>query len=197
MGSNASPYLSASTLHNGAPNISGRPVYIDVAKAKKAGVVIHSTADIAADLDRLVASNPSLKPRVDLLKKAISQVEFEVLLQGDVPSGAIKSTSSMRITQGLRVVQFIGFAVTAYDVGVAVDKSVKNQSSKPVMAEAVRQVGGWGGAWMGAKIGGVAGAAVGIETGPGAILTGAVGAVIFGAAGYFGADWIADYIDEN
>lgn len=38
---------------------------------------------------------------------------------------------------------------------------------------------------------------MGIETGPGAILTGAVGAVIFGAAGDFGADWIADYIGEN
>lgn len=47
------------------------------------------------------------------------------------------------------------------------------------------------------KIGGAAGAAVGIETGPGAILTGAVGALIFGTAGYFGADWIADYIDPN
>ncbi len=36
-----------------------------------------------------------------------------------------------------------------------------------------------------------------IETGPGAILTGAIGGLIFGTAGYFGADWIADFIDEN
>lgn len=37
------------------------------------------------------------------------------------------------------------------------------------------------------------GALVGIETGHGAIVTGAIGAIVFGFAGYFGAD----YIDEN
>lgn len=49
----------------------------------------------------------------------------------------------------------------------------------------------------GAKIGTVAGAAVGIETGPGVVLTGLIGGVIFGTSGYFGADWVADHIDEN
>lgn len=29
------------------------------------------------------------------------------------------------------------------------------------------------------------------------MLTGLVGGIIFGTAGYFGADWVADYIDEN
>ena len=48
-----------------------------------------------------------------------------------------------------------------------------------------------------AIIGGAAGAAVGIETGPGAVVTGFVGAVIFGVAGYLGADWVADFIDKN
>ena len=41
------------------------------------------------------------------------------------------------------------------------------------------------------------GVAVGVETGPGAIITGAVGALVGGFAGYFGADWIADFISEN
>jgi hypothetical protein len=36
-----------------------------------------------------------------------------------------------------------------------------------------------------------------IETGPGAIITGLVGGIVFGAAGYFGADWVADHIDKN
>lgn len=54
-----------------------------------------------------------------------------------------------------------------------------------------------GGAIAGAKIGTVAGAAIGIETGPGVVLTGRVSGIVFGAAGYFGADWMADYIDEN
>ncbi len=49
----------------------------------------------------------------------------------------------------------------------------------------------------GGKIGLVAGALVGIETGPGAIVTGAIGAIIFGIAGYWGADWIADHISPN
>ncbi|WP_421648306.1 hypothetical protein [Klebsiella pneumoniae] len=61
----------------------------------------------------------------------------------------------------------------------------------------LRQAGGWGMAVAGAKIGTVAGAAVGIETGPGVVLTGLIGGVIFGTAGYFGADWVADHIDEN
>ena len=41
------------------------------------------------------------------------------------------------------------------------------------------------------------GAGVGIETGPGAIITGLVGGIIFGTAGYFGADWVADHVYEN
>lgn len=35
----------------------------------------------------------------------------------------------------------------------------------------------------------MAGVAIGIETNPGAMLTGAAGALIFGTAGFFGADW--------
>ena len=65
------------------------------------------------------------------------------------------------------------------------------------MAESIRQVGGWGGGLLGAKIGGAAGAALGIETGPGAVVTGFIGAVIFGVGGYLGADWVADLIDRN
>lgn len=103
----------------------------------------------------------------------------------------------MKITKGLRVVNVIGFVLTAYDIEQATEKSIKQKSLKPVTAEVIRQVGGWGGAIAGAKVGGTLGALVGIETGPGALISGAVGAVIFGAAGYFGADWIADYIDEN
>ncbi|EIQ26602.1 putative membrane protein [Shigella boydii 965-58] len=41
------------------------------------------------------------------------------------------------------------------------------------------------------------GASLGITTGPGAVATGIIGGIVFGAAGYFGADWVADYIDEN
>ena len=96
-----------------------------------------------------------------------------------------------------RVFTVVGVVMTAVDMGFAIDKSVQQQSFRPVAAETIRQVGGWGGAIAGAKLGAMAGAAVGIETGPGAIVTGAVGAIIFGAIGYFSADWLADQISEN
>lgn len=99
-----------------------------------------------------------------------------------------------RVGRGLMV---IGFVMTAVDVGVATEASVRERSLRPIAAEGIRQVGGWGAGLAGAKIGFVGGAALGIETGPGAIVTGAVGAIIFGFAGYTGADWVADLIYEN
>jgi hypothetical protein len=81
----------------------------------------------------------------------------------------------------------VGIVLTAVDLGLATKKSIDQNSFKPVGAEVIRQVGGWGGAIAGAKIGAIGGAALGIETGPGAIVTGAIGAIVFGAAGYFGA----------
>lgn len=197
LGNNNSRFISASAKPGGAPNIKGRPVYIDIKKAQAAGVRIHTTEEIIADLDRLAKSDPRLKPRIDKLKSVIGSVEGEVLLEGNVPASAIKSRSAMMVTRGLRVVQVVGIAFTAYDVGKAAVKSVEQRSVKPITAEGIRQIGGWSGAVAGIKVGGLTGAALGVETGPGAILTGAVGAIIFGTAGYFGADWIADFIDPN
>ena len=118
-----------------------------------------------------------------------------------IPAKAIFTPESLTIVKSLskvgRVVKVVGIALTAYDLEQATEKSVATASVKPVSAEVIRQAGGWGGFVAGAKIGTVAGAAVGIETGPGAFLTGLVGGIIFGAAGYYGADWVADYIDEN
>jgi hypothetical protein len=91
----------------------------------------------------------------------------------------------------------VGVVMTAKDVYQAGQRSLEQGSAKPLAAEGIRQVGGWGGGIAGAKIGFGVGALLGIETGPGAIVTGAIGAVIFGAAGYFGADWIADKISPN
>jgi murein DD-endopeptidase MepM/ murein hydrolase activator NlpD len=96
-----------------------------------------------------------------------------------------------------RVLTVVGVILTVKDLAAATDRSIEQKSMKPLAAETIRQVGGWGGAAAGAKIGGVVGAAFGIETGPGAIVTGAIGAIVFGAAGYFGADWVADKISPN
>lgn len=94
-----------------------------------------------------------------------------------------------------RVLTVVGVVFTAVDVADAAQKSYDKGSFKPLAAETVRQVGGWGGAMAGAKIGFWVGAAFGIETGPGAIVTGAVGAIVFGAIGYFAGDYLAGWID--
>jgi LysM domain len=200
LGNTKSPYLSASTNRRGAPNFDGTRFYIDIAKAEAAGVTIHPSAEIVADLDRMVGEQPNLNSagRVDKLKYMIEHVEREVLLEGYVPPDAIKSGTSMALTRGLRYVQTVGMIVTVYDLGNATVKSVKQNSVKPIAAEGIRQAGGWGGAWLGFKIGGGMGFLVGIETGPGAILAGAGGALVGGFLGYWGLDWfVADSIDEN
>ncbi|MBK8335194.1 MAG: LysM peptidoglycan-binding domain-containing protein [Sterolibacteriaceae bacterium] len=197
LGNTASRYTSASSLKGGAPNIAGRPVFIDIPKARAAGVVIHNTEEIVADLERLAAADPSLRARVNKLKEVIKSVEGEVLLEGNVPAGAVKSAGAMAVTRGLRAVQVVGVVLTVYDLGNATVKSVERRSASPLLAEGVRQAGGWGMAWAGMKLGCAGGAALGIETGPGAVLTCAGGGLLFGVLGYVGFDWLADKIDQN
>jgi LysM repeat protein len=109
-----------------------------------------------------------------------------------------KAYSRARILgQAGRVLMVIGVVVTIADLTKATNRSINQQSLKPLGAEIIRQAGGWGAAFGGAKIGFATGALFGIETGPGAIITGGIGAIVFGAAGYFGADWIADHISVN
>lgn len=197
LGNNQSKYLSASTKPKGAPTINGRRLYIDLQKAQAAGAKLHSTESICADLDRLAANDPTLKPRVDKLKNVIRTVEGEVLIEGAVPASAVKSSKAMMMTRGFRAVQVVGMAFTVYDVSKATAKSIDRKSIKPITAEGIRQVGGWAAAVAGAKVGFGAGALAGIETGPGAILFGVGGAFVFGTAGYLGSDWLADFVDEN
>jgi hypothetical protein len=196
-GAENSRYIPASTKRRGAPTIPGERFYIDIKKAEAAGVKIHSTQEIIADLHRLLREQPHLEHRINTLLKVIDRVEGEVMLEDHVPATAVKTGGMMIATRSLRFVQTVGMVLTVYDLGNASVKSVKTDSVRPIAAESIRQVGGWAGALAGAKIGGMIGVAVGIETGPGAIITGGIGALIFGTAGYFGADWIADHIDEN
>ena len=153
----------------------------------------------------------------------ISKIEGEVLIRGGVPAGAATPITSLphlghiRSAEALweafkagnmtqaeleaalsalgrsyqrarvvgrvgRVLMVVGIVFTAVDLGLATRQSVRENSFRPIGAEVIRQVGGWGGAIAGAKIG---------------ALVGAVGALVFGAAGYFGADWIADQISPN
>lgn len=197
LGNNNSRFISASAKPKGAPNFKGRPVFIDKAKIQAAGIKIHSTQEIANDLNRISKAKPQMATTITKLKDVITNVEGEVLIEGTIPPSAIKSRTAMGLTRSLRFVQFVGFTFTVYDLSFATNKSVKNESFNPIVAESIRQTGGWAGAITGIKIGGATGALMGIETGPGSILTGALGALVFGTAGYFGFDWIADFIDEN
>lgn len=101
----------------------------------------------------------------------------------------------MRI--GGRIVLIVGVAVDSWNLGSSIMQSVEEGTPAPAVAETIRIAGGWGGAWAGVKLGCGAGALAGIETGPGAAVTCIVGGFIGGVAGYAGADWIADLIDED
>ncbi|HEY0263035.1 MAG TPA: LysM domain-containing protein [Granulicella sp.] len=186
-----SKYISTSEKLLGSPRFEGQRYFIDAKKAEAAGVKIHEGEAIAKDLDRVLSKtkDPDLTARIQKIKELSRVADREVLLEGAVPSAAVKSSAAMAATRGLQVVEGVGIALTIYDMGKATQMSVQQHSVAPVAKETVRQAGGWGGAWAGAEIGGAAGGLLGIETGPGAIITGAVGAFIFGTAGFFGADW--------
>ena len=109
-----------------------------------------------------------------------------------------KSYNRMKIVGHVgRVITVVGIVFTVVDVAKAAQRSSEKGSYKPLAAETVRQIGGWGGAWAGGELGFTVGAALGIETGPGLFVTGAIGTIVFGAAGYMGASWVADWIDDN
>jgi AraC-like DNA-binding protein len=99
LGNNNSRYISASTNKGGAPNFKGRSVYIDINKAKAAGVTIHTTEEIITDLDRISKNQPKLRHRIERLKSVIQSIEKEVLLEGHVPSSALKSQTSIQISE--------------------------------------------------------------------------------------------------
>lgn len=94
-----------------------------------------------------------------------------------------------------RVLTVVGVVLTAVDLGVAGKKSYDKSSFRPLAAETVRQIGGWSGAYAGGVTGAAFGAAITSETGPGAIIGGALFAMVFGAIGYWRGDVIAGWID--
>lgn len=57
-----------------------------------------------------------------------------------------------RLGRAGRVLSVVGVVVTVYDVARASRRSVRQRSFRPIGAEVIRQVGGWGGAIAGAKI---------------------------------------------
>ncbi|MFC5474646.1 glycine zipper family protein [Paraherbaspirillum soli] len=203
MGNNVSPFISTSSLFpNGAGDFLGKKIYFDIEKLNKAGIKIISTEEIAKSLTEYKVAHPHTAPRIDKLIKAITEHEGEVLLHGEkIPAAAIFTPRSLAATtvsvRVVKVVGVIGIVFTAYELEQATEKSIKVKSVKPISAEVIRQAGGWAGARAGFAIGGEIGALAGIETGPGAVVTGLVGGIIFGVGGYYGASWAADHIDKK
>lgn len=180
-GNNHSPYLSSSTNSGGAPNFNGTPYSINIENAKAAAARIYSTEQIILDLQRLAREQPHLRFREDKLIGVITDTEREVLVERAIPASTIKSPLSMNLIRGLRAVQFIGIVASIYQLTQASRASIQTHSIGSIATEGIRQLDGR------------AGAAGGIETGPGAVLTGAAAALIFSVAAYFSADWLAEW----
>lgn len=196
MGSKISKYMSSSGLFpDGSPRLNGRITYIDIEKALRAGARIVSQDAIQRDLDRHLLKYPHTRAKT-LEAKDWARIDREVLFEGKpVPASAIFNPQTLPQARGYvrvgRVIQVVGIFFTAYDLKVAASESVKLQSIKPISQEVLRQAGGWAGAVAGAKLGASVGVTCGVVTGPGVIVTGLVGGVLFGAMGYFGADHLA------
>ena len=193
-----SRFLSASGRSGGSPRFPGQRFWINLDKARAAGVTVHETPAIIADLDRVIARSRNAVQRANLIRiRELSlEVDHEILLEGHVPAAAIKTGPMLAATRGMQVVSGVGIVLTAYDLGRAAERSHATHSVRPLAAETVRQAGGWAGAWAGMQGGALVGGALGIETGPGALVTGFVGGAIGGVAGFLGASWIAGSIER-
>jgi hypothetical protein len=199
--------VSTSTrFPDGSPRFQGKVVYVDTAKAIQSGAKLVTTDEILTALQTYKNNNPHphVIKDVNRISNYVRNIDKEVLVtppKTGVPPSAVFTPESLstakNIARGARVVQVFAIVLTAYDLEQATEKSIQVRSAKPITAEVIRQAGGWGGAIAGFKIGAAGGALIGIETGPGAIITGLIGGIFFGAAGYYGADWVADHIDEN
>ena len=91
-----------------------------------------------------------------------------------------------------QVFQSIGLGWTAIEMGRAGADSAKRKSIRPLAVESVAQAGSWAAGAAGFKAGGKLGAIIGLKTGPGMLVTAAMGACIGGLAGYVGAKRVAD-----
>lgn len=89
----------------------------------------------------------------------------------------------------------------AYRLGVAIDNSNGDLTSREVVKTAGSVAGGWGGAWLGACLVGKAGAGIGAACGapaagvgavPGAALGGLIGGIVGGIGGAFGGSWLGE-----
>ena len=200
-----SQWISASERPNGAGGISGKPYYISQQALKNRGIEVIPNRLLIADVRNMIvdkvqpgSKNQILIERFRTWEGNQLNMESEALIRNRIPPEAVTSLRTMTyLRRGGHVLTAIGVVSSGVELKLAMDRAADRNSYDPIVGWSMRTAGSWGGAYMGAKAGFVAGAALGIETGPGLFATGIVGAIVFGGAGYMGADWVADYIDPN
>jgi hypothetical protein len=173
-------------------------MYIDVERFKAAGGELLERADILRSSSTLPLERQTQLEFPTQKWKRYQVNEAEVLLKGAIPKSAIRTTAAVAARGVSRAVGVGGMIMTGYDLTVAGNDSIKSRSAAPITAEVVRQTGGWASAWVGMKGGAALGGFLGLETGPGAVVTAGIGAVVGGVVGYWGFDIAADtFIHEN
>ena len=170
---------------------------IDIIQTVEGEVLIEGKVDGKAVSKVSVAHSAYIRSAEDLWKKFSSRQITKAQLEAELKALEGAFSKARRIGRLGRALTVVGVIFTVKDVAEATQRSINQQSYKPLAAESIRQVGGWGGAIAGAKAGFAVGALFGIETGPGAVITGAIGAVIVGGAAYYGFDLLADKLSPN
>ncbi|KVM61883.1 hypothetical protein WJ58_03595 [Burkholderia ubonensis] len=201
-------YVSASgNFPEGSPRFTGKEIYVDIAKAKRAGATLVKPDEIGKTVSEYLKGVPSKDRRegMNTLRKSLG-IDNEYLVKPApvVPPDGVFSKRGLAIAMGVekwaRVVQVFGIFFTGYDLALATNESIRLKSIKPLEKSALRQIAGWegglAGRWagtvMGMRIGAATGSICGIELGPGAVITGAIGGIIGGAIGFMGESYILD-----
>ncbi len=117
---------------------------------------------------------------------------------------SLRCEALTRVTSGLRGARApghflfaLGVAADAHQMSKAIGRSVKSGTVRPAAAQATRSLTTWGAVWAGAELFGTGGALLGLETGPGAVVTSGVGALMGGFVGLFASEWLARRIDMS
>ena len=172
-------YYPASTTAGGAPNIDGKPLWLDITDIQSSGGNIYSNEAIVADMR--AQGIPEARINMYIQRQALG--EGEVLVDA-IPASSINTGSMMALTRTTQGLGIVGAGVTGWNLGQSINRSIDQGTPTPVIAQTVREAGGWGGAWLGFQTVGSVAALAGVETGPGALVTGLIGGVVGGYYGY-------------
>ena len=183
----------STTLPNGAPNIQGQPIWMNL-NSSAANVDVVGNAQIISDAQSIGIS----QARIDMYQAAQAAGEGEALLAGTIEPSAMTTTmppslqggTALFLTRGSQALSVVGALGTTYRLSSSVDQSFSLGTPAPVGSQIVREAGGWAGAWMGFKGGAAFCGALGIESGPGALVTGLAGGIVGGFVGYWAGDEI-------